>query len=114
MLLNSTSKRFPNGLGNDNGLLGKYLGFHNYRAKISATHYQFDEFAPEGRRPTSAYIPRFRNVYKQDADYLRGYAISFGAGRSMKVDSEGIGEELHNNLIAKKEYGRKAVFFSRR
>lgn len=105
VLLNSKSKRFPNGLGNDNGLLGKYLGFHNYRAKISATHDEFDEFAPEGRRPTSAYIPRFRNVYKQDVDYLRGYAVSFGAGRSRKVNSDGFGEELHNNLIAKKEYG---------
>ncbi len=105
VLLNSKSNRFPNGLGNDNGLLGKYLGFHNYRAKISATHDQFDEFAPEGRRPTSAYIPRFRNVYKQDTDYLRGYAVSFGAGRSKKINSDGFGEELHNNLITKKEYG---------
>ena len=28
------SSRFPNGLGNDNGLLGKYIAFHNYRATI--------------------------------------------------------------------------------
>ncbi len=27
ILLNSTSTRFPNGLGNDNGLLGKYVAF---------------------------------------------------------------------------------------
>ena len=27
ILLNSKSKRFPNGLGNDSGLLGKYLHF---------------------------------------------------------------------------------------
>src|SRR5688572_25361032 len=31
ILLNSTSSRFPNGLGNDSGLLGKYIAFHNYR-----------------------------------------------------------------------------------
>src|SRR5690554_1851381 len=35
ILLNSTSSRFPEGLGNDNGLLGKYVAFHNYRAGIS-------------------------------------------------------------------------------
>src|SRR3970040_1018755 len=35
ILLNSVSKRFPNGLGNDNGLLGKYICFHNYRAGMS-------------------------------------------------------------------------------
>jgi len=32
ILLNSTSSRFPNGLGNDSGVLGKYICFHNYRA----------------------------------------------------------------------------------
>ena len=34
--INSKSKRFPNGLGNDNGLMGKYIAFHNYRATINA------------------------------------------------------------------------------
>ena len=31
ILLNSTSSRFPHGLGNDSGLLGKYVCHHNYR-----------------------------------------------------------------------------------
>ena len=34
ILLNSTSNRFPNGFGNDNGLLGKYIAFQNYRALV--------------------------------------------------------------------------------
>src|SRR4051812_13925549 len=63
ILLNSTSRRFPNGLGNDNGLLGKYVAFHNYRAYISAIYDGFKDSTSEGRRPTSAYIPRFRNVF---------------------------------------------------
>lgn len=37
VLLNSKSTRFPNGLGNDNGLLGKYVAFHNYRAGAGGT-----------------------------------------------------------------------------
>ncbi|MEI9947008.1 MAG: hypothetical protein WDN26_22650 [Chitinophagaceae bacterium] len=36
ILLNSTSDRFPNGLGNDNGLMGKYICHHNYRAGTGA------------------------------------------------------------------------------
>ena len=36
ILLNSTSKRFPIGLGNDNGLLGKFTAFHNYRTSRRA------------------------------------------------------------------------------
>ncbi len=34
ILLNSTSRGFPNGFGNDNGLLGKYVAFHNYRGSL--------------------------------------------------------------------------------
>ena len=30
ILLNSTSTRFPDGLGNDHGILGKYICHHNY------------------------------------------------------------------------------------
>ena len=34
ILMNSTSNRFPNGFGNDNGLLGKYVCFQNYRGSV--------------------------------------------------------------------------------
>ena len=64
--MNSKSKRFPNGLGNDNGLLGKYIAFHNYRATISAIHEGHEDLTTEGGKPTSSYFPRFQNVYKQE------------------------------------------------
>ena len=110
LLLNSTSERFPNGLGNDSGTLGKYVGFHNYRGVISATHDGFKEFKSEGIRPTSSYIPRFRNVYKQETEFKRGYAISFGASRSKNVNSDGVGQELQDNLMAEKEYGTWGIW----
>ena len=109
VLLNSKSGRFPNGLGNDNGLLGKYVGFHNYRAKIWAKHEGHKEFKTEGRRPTSAYVPRFRNVYKQETDFLRGYAATFYAGRNLKVNNEGFGQQLTGNLLSTKDYGTWGV-----
>ena len=104
ILLNSTSSRFPNGLGNDNGLLGKYVAFHNYRARVSGKFSGFLDKRTDGRSHTSAYIPRFRNVYKQETDFLRGYAAGFSANRGLKRDTDGFGEELKNNL-EKKEYG---------
>lgn len=104
ILLNSTSSRFPNGLGNDSGVLGKYVAFHNYRARISAVHEGHKEFKTEGGRPTSAYLPRFRNVKKQETDFLRGYAAGFYAGRGIQRNTEGFGEALKNNL-AKKDLG---------
>ena len=106
ILLNSVSKRFPNGLGNENGLLGKYVAFHNYRARISAQYDGFKDSTTEGgRRPTSAYIPRFRNLYKQETDFLRGYACTFSSGRQSIQDMNGFGENLKNNLMSAPELG---------
>lgn len=107
ILLNSVSKRFPNGLGNENGLLGKYVAFHNYRARISAKYDKFQDSKTDGgRRPTSAYIPRFRNLHKQETDFLRGYASTFSAGRWSMNNMDGFGEELKKNLMAPQELGR--------
>ena len=99
ILLNSTSSRFPNGLGNDNGLLGKHVAFHNYRARISADYDGFKDFTKYGNRPNGCYIPRFRNVRKQETDFLRGYAAGFGAFRRVDRDRDGVGEELKENLL---------------
>ena len=82
LLLNSTSGRFPNGLGNDNGLLGKYVAFHNYRGSLTATMDGYEDSYYYGRRPTTAFMPSFRNVRKQETDFLRGYMVAFAAGRS--------------------------------
>ncbi len=98
ILLNSTSSRFPNGLGNDSGLLGKYVAFHNYRAGISGQYEGFLDKTTDGRRPNSGYIPRFRNVKKQETDFLRGYAAGFGAGRNVGNERNGWGEELKTGL----------------
>lgn len=103
VLLNSKSKRFPDGLGNENGLLGKYFAFHNYRARISAQYEGLkDSESDGGRRPTYAYVPRFRNLRKQETEFLRGYASTFGGGRRSITNTEGAGESLKNNLAVSK------------
>ncbi|RPE08814.1 GMC family oxidoreductase [Chitinophaga lutea] len=101
LLLNSVSNRFPNGLGNDSGTLGKYVAFHNYRARISGICHDYKDVYTEGRRPSSAYLPRFRNVYKQETDFLRGYAAGFSAGRNTRRDTSGFGQGLKDELMKK-------------
>lgn len=108
ILLNSTSNRFQNGLGNDNGLLGKYIAFHNFRTTISAEYEGFLDTKTEGIRPNGSYIPRFRNVFKQETDFLRGYAAGFSGSRMEYSDNSGIGEDLKNNLFNRK-YGNWRV-----
>jgi choline dehydrogenase-like flavoprotein len=109
VLLNSKSKRFPNGLGNDNGLLGKYAAFHNYRASIHAKYDGLQDSKTEGRRPTSAYMPRFRNVHKQETDFLRGYALTFYGGRWSYNDQSGFGDTLKDNLLKEPTLGPWSV-----
>jgi choline dehydrogenase-like flavoprotein len=99
ILLNSTSTRFPNGLGNDNGLLGKFIAWHNYRGKGSAEYDGYADKKTDGRNPSNSYVPRFRNVRKQETDFLRGYAIGIGGGRGYETDTSMIGEQLRENIL---------------
>lgn len=101
ILLNSVSDRFPEGLGNDNGLLGKFVGFHNYTARISAEYDGLLEYRTDGRNPAGGgYIPNFRNVERQETDFLRGWAAAFGASRHENRDSSGVGGELKSGLLS--------------
>ncbi|RYZ31494.1 MAG: GMC family oxidoreductase, partial [Sphingobacteriales bacterium] len=99
ILLNSTSNRFQNGFGNDSGVLGKYVAFHNYTANVGAEVEGFRDMKTDGRNPAGGgYIPRFRNVYKQETNFLRGYAAGFSAGRYPNTDTSGVGSQLKENL----------------
>jgi len=78
VMLNSVSKRFPNGLGNDHDVLGRYLMDHNYRGSIAAETDDFADKATFGHRPTGLYIPRFRNFGEDKQDsFVRGYSFGF-------------------------------------
>jgi choline dehydrogenase-like flavoprotein len=99
ILLNSTSNRFPNGLGNDNGLLGKYVSWHNYRGKANAMFEGLKDKKTDGRSPSYSYLPRFRNVFKQEMDFLRGYAIGVAGGRGTFSNIDMIGDQLRENLL---------------
>ncbi|HVW12509.1 MAG TPA: GMC family oxidoreductase [Mucilaginibacter sp.] len=81
IMLNSTSSRFPNGLGNDSGVLGKYVAFHNYRGNVYATMDGYLDSYYYGRRPTAIMMPNFRNVYKQEMDFRRGYMTFYSVVR---------------------------------
>jgi choline dehydrogenase-like flavoprotein len=99
LLLNSTSGRFPNGLGNDSGVLGKYVAFHNYSARVFAEYEGLKNVTTDGRNPAGGgYIPRFRNVFRQETDFLRGYATSFGASRGRVQPQHGFGADLKQQL----------------
>ena len=82
ILLNSKSRRFPDGMGNSSGLLGCYLSEHlmgirgsGYMPVRIGTEPTLDD-----ARPVSPYVPRFRNVTDKHPDFIRGYHFQGGGG----------------------------------
>ena len=97
ILLNSTSRRFPKGLGNDHDILGRYLAFQNYRGMVTADIDGPSDKYYYGRRPLEMLIPSFRNLRKQEMDFQRGYITFWAAGRN-RAHAEGIGAEYKESL----------------
>ena len=85
ILLNSTSRHHPGGIGNSSGNLGRYLtdhvmvfqaGPHDLEAGITGD----DPF--DFGRQTGIYVPSFRNRPGSTAnDFIRGYSLLGGVGR---------------------------------
>jgi choline dehydrogenase-like flavoprotein len=89
ILLNSTSERFPNGIGNSSDVIGRYLSeqirFHMYG------------FVPElmggpvyddsGIGGEHIYMPRFNHRDGRKRDYIRGFGMQFwGCGSQQSAD----------------------------
>lgn len=102
ILLNSVSKRFPNGLGNASGQLGHNLMDHQYRTGAEAEVEGFEDKYYVGRRPNGIYIARFRNIGNDKrTDYLRGFGYQGSASRlswERGVTEMSFGEELKSKL----------------
>ena len=93
ILLNSTSNRFPGGLGNDNGLLGKYVAHHNYRASVNAEIEGMEDKYYYGKNPTEPILANYRNLYKNDMDYVGGFTTFMGAYRG-GIDENSLPETI--------------------
>ncbi|MGY8946214.1 MAG: GMC oxidoreductase [Flavobacteriales bacterium] len=84
ILLQSRSKRFPNGLGNDSGELGHNIMDHQLGSGASGKYDGFKDKYYYGNRPNGFYVPRFRNIDQKsiNKNFLRGYGYQGGASRS--------------------------------
>jgi choline dehydrogenase-like flavoprotein len=97
LMLNSVSKRFPNGFGNDSGELGCNIMDHHLDVGAGALVYGFQDQYYTGRRPNGFYIPRYRNLGGEKRDYIRGFGYQGGASRlgwTRLMLDQSIGAEL--------------------
>lgn len=98
VLLNSTSNRFPTGLGNGSDQVGRNLMDHHKGLSASATVEGLEDMYHYGRRPTGFFIPRFKNLQQKDAPYLRGFHMAGGASRGRASAAEGVGAAYKESL----------------
>ncbi len=77
ILLNSTSARFPHGLANSSGLVGKNLMFHPYAAIMGF----FDEPLDGYRGPNNCIWSQQFYETDRNRDFVRGYTFEIARGR---------------------------------
>ncbi|MFL5580709.1 MAG: GMC oxidoreductase [Gemmatimonadaceae bacterium] len=82
LLLRSATDVWPGGLGSSSGELGHNLMDHHFRVGAEGRVDGFDDKYYYGRKPNSLYIPRYRNLFGDKREYLRGFGYEGAAGRA--------------------------------
>jgi choline dehydrogenase-like flavoprotein len=83
VLMRSATDVWPDGLGSSSGALGHNLMDHHFRVGAQGTLDEpgLDSQYYYGRRPTGFYIPRYRNLFGDKREYLRGFGYQGSASR---------------------------------
>jgi len=101
VLMNSATDIWPDGLGSSSGELGHNIMDHHLGVGASGEVEGYDDRYYFGRRPNGIYIPRFRNLFGDKRDYIRGFGYQGGAGRqgwSREIAEMNIGGEFKDAL----------------
>jgi len=101
ILMNSATGIWPGGLGSTSGELGHNVMDHHFRVGASGIVEGFSDKVIYGRRPTGFYIPRYRNLFEDKRDYLRGFGYQGSASRQgwdREIAELGIGADYKKRL----------------
>ena len=81
ILMNSATDVWDGGLGSSSGELGHNIMDHHLGIGAGGTVDGFDDKYVFGRRANGIYIPRYRNLFGDKRDYLRGFGYQGAASR---------------------------------
>lgn len=81
VLMNSATDVWPDGLGSSSGELGHNLMDHHFRIGASGKAVGYDDKYVYGKRPNGIYVVRYRNLFGDKRDYLRGFGYQGSASR---------------------------------
>ena len=101
ILMNSATDVWPDGLGSSSGELGHNIMDHHLGVGAGGTVEGYEDKYYYGRRANGIYIPRFRNLFGDKRDYLRGFGYQGSASRqnwSHDVPEYAIGAEYKDAL----------------
>jgi len=107
ILLRSATDVWPGGLGSSSGELGHNLMDHHFRVGAEGRIDGFEDKDQYGRKPNSVYIPRYRNLFGEKRDYLRGFGYEGSASRegwSRAVAELGVGGGFKDMLAEPGEW----------
>ena len=107
VLMNSATDIWPDGLGSSSGELGHNVMDHHFRTGATARAEGYDDKYYYGRRANGIYIPRFRNVYDDKRNYVRGFGYQGRASRdewSREIAEMSIGGEYKDQLAEPGEW----------
>jgi len=76
------------------------MAFQNYRASVGGTMPGFEDKYYFGRNPTNPIIANYRNLHKQDTDYLGGFLtfVFSGRGPGYRDGLDGIGAGYKDDI----------------
>jgi choline dehydrogenase-like flavoprotein len=101
VLLNSATDIWPDGLGSSSGELGHNLMDHHLGVGAGGIVEGYEDKYYFGRRANGIYIPRFRNMFGEKRDYIRGFGYQGSGGRegyNHEVAEYSIGKEYKEAL----------------
>jgi choline dehydrogenase-like flavoprotein len=103
ILMQSATDVWPGGLGSSSGELGHNLMDHHFRvgASGSLNEPSLDDKYYTGSRPNGFYIPRYRNLFGDKREYLRGFGYQGSASRTgwqRAVRELGVGADFKDQM----------------
>ena len=101
ILMNSATDVWPDGLGSSSGELGHNIMDHHLGVGASGRVEGHEDKYYFGRRANGIYIPRYRNLFGDKRDYLRGFGYQGGASRqgwSREIAELAIGGDFKDAL----------------
>jgi choline dehydrogenase-like flavoprotein len=101
LLMRSATDVWPGGLGSSCGELGHNLMDHHFRCGADGAVGDHQDKTVFGARPTGFYIPRFRNLFGDKRQYLRGFGYQGSAARQgweRAIAELGVGADFKDRM----------------